>query len=172
LLGLLALAAIGGAIAAIVVTSDNGSSGAASKVKTVVVNHTSQGRTVQQTVTVATTAPAATNPPAPPPAPPPPSVAAAPSFSQARKLVDNSTYRIRAGDYAGALPIAQRALGALSGSGDVYEAYANFNVGYALLQVGRCSEAIGYLKTAEQLEPGRPEPRDAAKRAKDCGKSR
>src|SRR5436190_1427732 len=137
----------GGAIAAIVVTSDNGSSPAASKVKTVVVNHTSQGRTVQQTVTVATTAPAATNPPAPPPSPPP-SAAAAPSLSQARRLVDNSTYRIRAGDYAGALPIAQRALAALNGSGDVFEAYANFNVGYALLQLGRCSEAVGYLKTA------------------------
>jgi tetratricopeptide (TPR) repeat protein len=169
LLGLLALAAIGGAIAAFLLTRDNGQP-ASAQGKTVVVNHTSQGRTVQQTVTVATTAPAATNPPAPPPAPPPPSVAATPSLSQARRLVDNSTYKIRAGDYAGALPIAQQALGALSGSGDVFEAYANFNVGYALLQLGRCSEAIGYLKTAQRLEPGRPEPKDAAKRARDCSK--
>jgi tetratricopeptide (TPR) repeat protein len=144
-------------------------------VKTVIEKQTVQGRTVQHTVTVATTAPAATNPPAPPPSPtppspPPPSGGGTPSLSQARTLVDNSTYKIRSADYAGALPIAQRALRGLSGSGDVYEAYANFNVGYALLHLGRCDEAIGYLKTAQKLEPQRSEPKDAAKQARDCAK--
>jgi serine/threonine protein kinase len=166
LAALLALGAIGGAIAAIVATNDNGSSSA---VKTVVKKQTVQGRTVRETVTVSKTAPAATNPPAPPPSPPPASGAPV-SLSQARQLVDNSTYKMRAGDFAGALPLAQHALQSLSGSGDIYEAYANYNLGYSLLQLGRCDEAIGYLKTAQRLEPGRSEPRDAAKRAKDCAK--
>jgi serine/threonine protein kinase len=166
LAALLALGAIGGAIAAIVATNDKASSSA---VKTVVKKQTVQGRTVRETVTVSKTAPAATNPPAPPPSPPPASGAPV-SLSQARQLVDNSTYKMRAGDFAGALPLAQHALQSLSGSGDIYEAYANYNLGYSLLQLGRCDEAIGYLKTAQRLEPGRSEPRDAAKRAKDCAK--
>jgi tetratricopeptide (TPR) repeat protein len=173
---LLALGAIGGAIAAVMLTRDNGQPAAKAQVKTVVEKQTVQGRTIHQTVTVATTAAAATNPPAPPsptPTPPPPPPAAGPvSRSQARSLVDSSTYKIRGRDYAGALPLAQRAQRALSGSGDVYEAYANFNVGYALLQLGRCDEAIGYLETAKKLEPQRPEPKDAAKQARDCAKGK
>ena len=77
---------------------------------------------------------------------------------------------MRAGDFAGALPLAQRALQGLTGSGDIYEAYANYNAGYSLLQLGRCDEAIGYLKTAQKLEPERSEPKDAAKRARACAK--
>jgi eukaryotic-like serine/threonine-protein kinase len=166
LAALLALGAIGGAIAAIVVTSDNGSS--APQVKTVVKKQTVQGRTVRQTVTVSTTAPAATNPPAPPPPPPP----TTPVSGSGHSLNDQGYAKMRAGDYNGALPLLQAAVRKLSGTGpgDPYEAYANYNLGYTLLQLGRCDEAVGYLKTAQRLEPGRPEPRDQAKRAKDCAK--
>ena len=45
-----------------------------------------------------------------------------------------------------------------------YEAYANYNVGYTLLQLGRCNEAIPYLERAQRLEPQRHEPKDALKR--------
>jgi eukaryotic-like serine/threonine-protein kinase len=173
LLALLALGAIGGAIAAIVATNDNGSS-AAAKVKTVVDKQTIQGRTVRQTVTVATTAAAATNPPAPPPrsSPPPSPPPATPVSGSGHSLNDQGYAKMRAGDYNGALPLLQAAVQKLSGTGpgDPYEAYANYNLGYTLLQLGRCNEAAGYLKTAQRLEPGRSEPRDQAKRAKDCAK--
>src|SRR5438105_4766020 len=93
---LLALGAVGGAIAAVVVTHGNGKSSPG--VRTVVRKETVQGRTVRQTVTVSTTASHATTPPAPPPP------VGTPSLGQARRLVDSSTYRIRADDYAGAVP--------------------------------------------------------------------
>jgi len=167
LAGLLALGAIGGAIAAIVLTHDSGKTAQV----TVVRKETLQGSTVRQTVTVPTTAPAATNPPAPPPAstPPPP----VPSGS-AHSLNDQGYAKMRAGDYAGALPLLQQAVQKLAGTGpgDPYEAYANYNLGYTLLQLGRCDQAVGYLKTAQRLEPGRPEPRDQAKRARDCAKGK
>ena len=73
-----------------------------------------------------------------------------------------------AGDYAGALPLLQQAVAKLSGVGYPTEAYANYNLGYTLLQLGRCSEAVPYLETARQLEPQRHEPRDALKSAKHC----
>ncbi len=171
LAALLALGAIGGAIAAVVLTHDSGGSSSAGKVKTVVEKQTVQGRTVRQTVTVATTAPAATNPPAPPPTPPSPPPAT-PVSGSAHSLNDQGYAKMRAGDYNGALPLLESAVQKLSGSGpgDPYEAYANYNLGYTLLQLGRCNEAVGYLKTAQRLEPGRSEPRDQAKRAKACAK--
>ena len=165
LFALLALGAIGGAIAAILVTNDKGGQGAKAPVKTVVARTTVQGRTVQQTVTVATTAAAATNPPAPaPPAPPAPSSASGVSLNNAGYT------KMRAGDYAGALPLLQQAVRKLSGTGAPDEAYANYNLGYTLLQLGRCSEALGYLQTAQRLEPDRHEPKDAARQARHCAK--
>jgi tetratricopeptide (TPR) repeat protein len=77
---------------------------------------------------------------------------------------------MRAGDYSGALPLLRQAVRKLSGVGFPYEAYANYNLGYTLLQLGSCDEALGYLKTAQRLEPDRREPKDAAKRARACSK--
>jgi tetratricopeptide (TPR) repeat protein len=74
------------------------------------------------------------------------------------------------GDFAGAIPLLQEAVQGLQGKGpgDPYEGYANYNLGYSLLQVGRCSEAVRYLERAKSLEPGRHEPNQALKRARKC----
>jgi tetratricopeptide (TPR) repeat protein len=163
LAALLALGAIAGAIAAVLLTRGSGNPRA--QVQTVVRKETLQGRTVRQTVTVSTTSPAATNPPAPPPP-------SAPASSASGQTLNDAGYRkMQAGDYAGALPLLQQAVRKLSGVGFPYEAYANYNLGYTLLQLGRCNEALGYLRTAQQLEPDRREPKDAAKRARDCAKT-
>ncbi len=166
-LGALLLAGgLAGAIAAAIL-SGNDDSGA--KARTVVRTVTREGTTVRTTVTSPSTSAPTTS--AQPPPPPPPPAGGDLSLSQARNLVDQSTFRMRDGDFAGALPLAQRALRALTGSGNIYEAYANYNVGYSLLQLGRCTEAMGFLKTAQKLEPERSEPKDALKRARDCAKS-
>jgi serine/threonine-protein kinase len=170
LIALLAAGAIAGAIAAAVFTNDN--STAPARVRTIVKNVTGQGTTVRETVTTTTAAAS-------------PSTGGASttrgastttgssgvSTSASGSALNDAGYtKMRAGDYAGALPLLQRAVAKLQGVGFPYEAYANYNLGYTLLQLGRCDEAIGYLKTARKLEPDRTEPRDALARAKDCSK--
>jgi serine/threonine protein kinase len=153
LAALLALAAVGGAIAAIVLGSrGNGSKASASQQpRTVTVTH--QASTGQTTV-------------APPPPSPPP--AAASSSLSGSALNDAGYSKMQAGDYGGALPLLQQAVAKLSGVGFPNEAYANYNLGYTLLQLGRCKEAVPYLERAQRLEPQRHEPKDALKRAKHC----
>ena len=64
--------------------------------------------------------------------------------------------------------MAQQALAALEGSGELYEAYANYNVGKALLELGRCAEAIPYFDRSEQIQGERSEiTRDRAA-AQEC----
>ena len=73
------------------------------------------------------------------------------------------------GNYEAALPLLQQAVQALQGqSADVYDAYANYNLGVVLIQLGHCSEAVPYLQTALQLEPDRHEVRRALKDAEHC----
>jgi eukaryotic-like serine/threonine-protein kinase len=155
LVALLALAAVGGAIAAIVLTSggDKPTSSGAPKERTVTV--TRQNSTGPSTVTTQAS-------PTPPPTPP------ASSSLSGSALNDAGFRKQQAGDYTGALPLLRQAVAKLSGVGFPTEAYANYNLGYTLLQLGRCSEAIPYLQKARLLEPERHEPRDALKRAKHC----
>jgi serine/threonine-protein kinase len=152
LAALLALGAIGGAVAAIVL-ADGGSKPAAAPPapRTVTTVVTRQGTTVQTTV------------PATPPAP-------SQSSLSGRAADLAGYYKMRAGDYAGALPLLRQAVQKLSGAGFPNEAYANYNLGYTLLQLGQCNEAMAYLETAKQLEPQRHEPQEAIKAAKHCGK--
>lgn len=53
-------------------------------------------------------------------------------------LNDQGYALIQHGEYAAAIPLLQRAVAALRGLGptDPHEAYANYNLGYALLEVG------------------------------------
>jgi tetratricopeptide (TPR) repeat protein len=104
-------------------------------------------------------------PPAPPP-PPPPAAAGA----SGRTLNDNGYTLMQQGNYAGALPLLQQAVQKLLGAGpsDAYEGYANYNLGYTLYKLGRCDEAVAYLKRAEHLEPDRSEPRTIRKQAQHC----
>jgi serine/threonine protein kinase len=163
LVALLALGAVGGALAAIVLTTGDKKPKTAApfRLRTVTTVVTRQGSTVQQTVTAPATSPS--------PSPPPPPAASTGSLSGSQ-LNDAGYRKLRAGDYAGALPLLQQAVAKLSGVGYPYEAYANYNLGYALLQLGRCDAAVPYLEQAKKLEPQRREPKDALGRAKHCQK--
>jgi tetratricopeptide (TPR) repeat protein len=74
------------------------------------------------------------------------------------------------GRYAAALPLLERAVPALRGAGpaDPAEGYANYNLGYTLLQLGRCGEAKPYLQRAQALEPGRTEVHQALDQLAQC----
>jgi serine/threonine-protein kinase len=81
----------------------------------------------------------------------------APSSAGAHQLNDEGYALMNQREYAQAVPLLRRAAARLRGAGpaDPYEAYANYNLGYALLQLGRCRAAIAPLTTANHLESAR-----------------
>ncbi|HKG09702.1 MAG TPA: hypothetical protein VKB07_03960, partial [Gaiellaceae bacterium] len=100
--------------------------------------------------------------PTPPPStasPPPP--ASASGTSSGTQLTDQSTNLMRQGRYQEALPVAQQALAKLKGSGQLYEAYANYNVGRSLIELGRCAEGLPYIAASERIQGSRREFREA-----------
>jgi tRNA A-37 threonylcarbamoyl transferase component Bud32 len=156
---LLLAAAAAGAIVAVLLTGGGGQKAAR------VVTHRVTGpagkvTTVRQTVTQRQTVTA------PAPSPPP----ASGGVSDGHSLNDRGYQLIQQGDFSGAVPLLQQAVQKLAGVGpaDPYEAYANYNLGYALYRSGRCSEAVPYLEHAQELEPERHEPRQVLKRAEHC----
>jgi eukaryotic-like serine/threonine-protein kinase len=157
---LLALAAIGGAIAAILLTGGgNGTKTAAhrSPARTVTTVLTQQGKAT----TVTAPAPASSGSAG--------SGSGSGSGSLSGLELNNAGYtKMQAVDCAGALPLLRQAVAKLSGVGYPTEAYANYNLGYTLLQLGSCNEAVPYLQQAKSLEPQRHEPKDALQRARHC----
>jgi tRNA A-37 threonylcarbamoyl transferase component Bud32/TolA-binding protein len=155
--GLLAAGVLGAVLAALF--AGGGDHKQRAVVRTVV--RTGPGATVTQERTVTTNAGA----------PPPPATTEPLSSSGAGHALNDRGYTLmQHGDYAGAVPILRQAVAALRGVGpsDPYEAYANYNLGYSLLRLGSCGEAIPYLSRAQQLEPQRSEPGRDLGRAQAC----
>jgi serine/threonine protein kinase len=129
---------------------------------TVTQRETLPGTTVLQTVTTTTATPP---PAAPAPAPVTPSV----SIDEAVARTDQATGYLRSGDWASAWTVVKPALGALDGTytdGFRYEAYANYDAGKALAELGRCQRALAYLDRSESLQGSRTEIDEARAR---CG---
>jgi tetratricopeptide (TPR) repeat protein len=118
--------------------------------RTVVRNVTLAGTTIRATVTERTTVEQTVTTMPPTAAPPD-------SGADGHALNEQGYAKVQAGDFAGALPLLQQAVEKLRGHGpaDPNEAYANYNLGYALLQLGRCDEALISLRTADRLEDHR-----------------
>lgn len=79
------------------------------------------------------------------------------SLAQARALQDESTAAMERGDWKEALRLAQRALRRLEGTGDRYEAFANYNVGRSLIELGDCEQGLPYIDRSEALQGHRSE---------------
>ena len=164
LVGLLAALALAGGLAAAYAVSHGGGS-SAPRMRTIIRHETvervvtSQGATVTvpTTTTRTVTVPASPQPPA------------GGGTAEGHVLNDRGYAAMQRGDYAGALPSLRRAAADLRGAGpgDPYEAYANYNLGYTLLQLGRCRAAIPPLERAQQLETSPSVPRALA-RARAC----
>lgn len=77
-------------------------------------------------------------------------------------LTDQATALLRQGRWAEAEAVARRAVTALEGSGELYEAYAEYDLGRALAEQDKCAEALKHLNHSEQLQ-GRRDPIDDAK---------
>jgi serine/threonine protein kinase len=69
-----------------------------------------------------------------------------------RTLNDIAYALIGAHQYESALPFARKAV-KKAPVGTLTRGYANFNLGYTLLRLGRCAESLGPLRTSLELEP-------------------
>jgi serine/threonine-protein kinase len=99
-----------------------------------------------------------------------PTTAAVSASASPQQLNNQAWSLMKQGRYAAALPLLQRAVPALRGAGpaDPTEGYANYNLGYTLLQLGRCAEAQPYLQRAQALEPARAEVQQALDQVAHC----
>jgi TolA-binding protein len=160
LVALLVVVALAGALAAYLLSRGGNGNHPTAAPQPSVVTKTVKGNDVTTTI-VSTTLPAA------------PTTTGAPTARSAtggHGLNDAGFAKMRAGDYASALPLLEQAVPQLRGAGpaDPYEAYANYNLGYTLLHMHRCGDAVPYLQRAQQLEPQRPEPGRDLARARAC----
>ena len=64
---------------------------------------------------------------------------------------------MRAGDYAGALPLLEQAVAKLRGSGETVEAYALYNLAFTRFQLGRCDGVLEMLDRSESIQGHRSE---------------
>jgi serine/threonine-protein kinase len=103
--------------------------------------------------------------------PPPRTSTATPTVSvaDAHALTDAASAEIRVRQFVRALHNASKAVAALRGRGpaDPYEGYANYDLGYSLLELGRCPQALVALRRANALEHARAV-RSALARAEHC----
>jgi tetratricopeptide (TPR) repeat protein len=134
-------------------------------------------RTVRVTTEVQSPAPPPSPPPSPPavvspPPPEPPAASPPPALGGAAPstLVDRATNLIRQGRYGEALPVAEQALRKLRGSGQIYEAYAEYDVGRSLAELGRCDEALPHVDRSEAIQGHRSEFDSIRKACKKAGK--
>jgi tetratricopeptide (TPR) repeat protein len=145
LLGLLLVAGAGGGVAGALLAGGN-------------AKQSLPPSTPSVSVKTVTTSPPTTAPPATPPPTDPAAL-----NDQAFSLMGQQNFQA-------ALPLLQQAVQALQGQTTLTAGYANYNLGVTLIALGQCSEALPYLETALQIEPGSREVADALKSAQHCGK--
>lgn len=127
-------------------------------VETQVTTTEGQPTTVRETVT---TAPATTTEPTTSQAT---TATTAPSDASGQELTDQATALLGQGRWAEAEAVSRQALAKLDGSGELYEAYANYNLGRALVEQDRCEEALPHLDRSEEIQGSRREIREARAR--------
>jgi hypothetical protein len=104
---------------------------------------TGPGTTVRQTVTSApTTSPATT---------------ATPAGSSGSQLNDAGFTKMKAGDFAGALPLLEQAVQKLNGTGSTSEAYADYNLAYTRRALGQCTDVLALLDRSQAIQGHRKE---------------
>jgi serine/threonine-protein kinase len=143
-LGALALLGI---VLAAVVGRDDGSLSATTVVRTATVAGEPQVRTVTVEAQRATP-PAASTGAAP---------VTAPAGASGSALNDQGFRLLKAGDAAAALPILERAVAALQGSGSLTEAYALYNLAVARVSTGDCNGVAELLDSSARIQGDRSE---------------
>ena len=138
LAALLLAGAVAGALLAYVLTRDDA---APATVVTRIQRVTTQGRitTVERPVTVTTSASRLPT-------------AAAPAAPSGAALNLAGFKKMQAGDYAGALPLLERAVQKLQGTNSLDEAYADYNFAFTRFQLGNCDGVLELLDSSESIQ--------------------
>jgi eukaryotic-like serine/threonine-protein kinase len=160
LIGLLVAALAGGAALAAALASGDGD-GASPQVSVTTI--TGPGTTVEQPVTVTattTTSPTTTTAPTTTTGDGDGnddggSAGGAVSVDEAIDLNNQAFALMQQGNWEEALPLAEQALAALKGSGRIEEAYANYNVGRSLIELGDCERGLKFIDRSEKQQPSR-----------------
>jgi hypothetical protein len=142
---LLVAGAVGGALLAYFLTRNDAPP---TTVVTRIQRVTTQGRITTVEKTVAVTTSASRPPTAATPTPASPSGAAL-NLAGFRKM--------QAGDYAGALPLLERAVQKLQGTSSRDEAYADYNLAFTRFQLGNCDGVLELLDRSESIQGHRAE---------------
>jgi serine/threonine-protein kinase len=142
LAALLLAGALAGALLAYFLTRDGSGTSAPTTVVTHVRTVTTQGQvtTTQKPVTVTTA----------------PSTGVGSGLSGAALNIAGFR-KMQAGDYAGALPLLERAVQKLQGSRSLDEAYADYNLAFTRFRLGSCDGVLALLDRSESIQGQRTE---------------
>jgi hypothetical protein len=155
----LAAALLAGVLAAALLAGDDGEREVATTVpQTVKETVTLEGTTIVETVTTEAT-PTTTAP-----------TTQAETSASPSELNDQGFALMQAGDYQGALPLLERAVAGLAGSGELAEAYASYNLAFTRLALGSCDGVLELLDRSEEVQGKRKEIDRLRKEAeRSCG---
>ena len=79
------------------------------------------------------------------------------SMGEAIALTDQAYSQMQAGAYSDAIVLARKALTRLAGTGHIYEAYANYQLGNSLVRSGNCADGLAALDRSEAIQGQRDE---------------
>ena len=162
-LGALALLGAAGIGAAMLVGAGDGGDEALTVVRTQTVQGEERLRTVTIEVPKTVEVEKTVQVTAPPETTPPPTEGdggdadEGPPDASGAELNDEGFRRMGAGDFAGALPLLERAVEILAGDGGLAEAYASYNLAFTRLALGRCDGVLELLDRSEQVQGYRKE---------------
>ena len=151
---LLAGALFAGLLAAALLARDDGETAGTTAPQTVRETVTLPGTTVVQTVTTASEPPPRRRPPRSRPAT---TTAEEPPAQSATELNDQGFQLLQEGRYEEALPLLERAVVGLAGSGELAEAYASYNLAFTRRALGQCDGVVELLDRSEQVQGKRKE---------------
>jgi hypothetical protein len=77
------------------------------------------------------------------------------SARRAPQLDEEGYSMMRGGNYAAALPLLERAVGRLRGTGSPTEAYAEFNLANTRYHLGKCHSVIALLDRSQRIQGSR-----------------